>query len=95
MRTLLKKFVPKFVAPSKLDQVLAYCPDLCDESKQKVCIITDIAKLGRLLENPPLTPHNFYHLYDMSIVVLEAVQHNLQVDLNTREYKARVFGTEL
>lgn len=86
-------YVPKSVGPSKLDQVLAECPDLCDESKEKVILITDIARLGKLLGKPQLPPHNFYYLYDLNVTVLEAVQHNLQIDWNTKEYHARCMGT--
>lgn len=83
-------YVPTSVGPSKLDQILAEAPDMTDENKQRVCIIQDIAKIGRLLGNPPMTTHNFYTLYEMPILILETIQHNAQVELNTYEYNVRL-----
>jgi len=83
-------YVPTEVGPSRLEEILACAPDMTDENKQRVCIITDIAKIGRLLGNPPMSTHNFYTLYDMPIPILEAVQHNAQVELNTYEYNTRL-----
>ena len=94
MLTILN-YVPKSVAPSKLEIVLSYCTELSDESKTKVCIITDIARIGKLLGNPPLSPHNFYTLYDMQLPILEAVQHSAQVQYNTESYHKRYNGSEL
>ena len=88
-------YVPTSVGPSKLDLVLAYCSELTDENKEKVCIITDIARIGRLLGNPPLSTENFYTLYDMALPILEAVQHNAQVQWNTEQYHKRYRGSEL
>lgn len=87
MATITKNFVPKYVAPSKLDKVLAYCTELSDENKQKVIIIQDIAKLGKLLEYPQLSSQSFYQLYELPTVVLEATLHNIQIDYNTKRYK--------
>jgi hypothetical protein len=86
----ITNYVPTSLGPSKLAQVLAYCNKLDDESKQRVCIIEDIAKIGRLLGNPPISTENFYTLYDMPIPVLEAVQHHAQAELNTYEYKMKL-----
>jgi len=88
MKTI--NYVPTHVEPSKLDQVLAYCNNLSDEDKEKVCIIQDIAKIGRALGNPKMTTENFELLFEMPIVVLEHVQHAAQAELNTYEYKMRL-----
>jgi hypothetical protein len=88
--TTITNYVPTNVGPSRLEEILAGAPEMTDEDKQRVCIITDIAKIGKLLGNPPMTTHNFYTLYDMPIAILEAVQHNAQVELNTYEYKTRL-----
>ncbi len=87
-------YVPTFVGPSKLDQVLAYCTNLSDESRIKVTIIEDIARLYRLLESPPLTPHNFYALYDMDESMLSAIQHNAQIEWNTKQYRSTIQGAD-
>lgn len=88
MRTI--NYVPTIVGPSKLDQVLAYCNQLNDENKQRVCIIQDIAKIGKLLGHPRMSLENFEGLYEMPIVILEAVQQNIQIELNTYEYQTRL-----
>lgn len=79
-------YVPTSVGPTKLDQVLAYCVDLVDDSKEKVCIIQDIAKLGKMLGHKPMTPENFYTMYEMPAGILAAVHHNVQVEWNTAQY---------
>ena len=78
------------VVPSKLDQVLSYCNELNDELKEKVILITDIARLGRLLGNPLMSAKNFDTLMDMPVPILEAIQHNIQIEWNTQNYKRRV-----
>lgn len=89
MKTITN-YVSTSAGPSRLEEILADAPDMTDENKQRVCIIQDIAKIGRLLGNPPMTTHNFYTLYEMPIPILEAVQHNAQVELNTYEYNVRL-----
>jgi len=89
MKTTLN-YVPTLVGPSRLEEILACAPDMTDENKERVCIITDIARIGKLLGNPPMSPYNFYTLYDMAMPVLEAVQHHAQVEWNTYEYKMRL-----
>lgn len=81
-------FVPTKVGPTKLEIVLSWCVKLSDESKQKVCIIQDIAKLGKLLGHPPMSSHNFYTLYEMPIHILEAAQHHAQIEYNTKKYRS-------
>ena len=83
-------FIPTEVGPSKLDQVLAYCPELCDESKTKLCIIQDIIKVGKALGKNLPTPLEFYHMYDLSLSMLERIQHDVQVVLNTERYHNRL-----
>jgi hypothetical protein len=89
MRKIIN-YVPTSVGPSRLEEILACAPDMTDENKEKVCIITDIARLGKLLKHPEITPKNFYTLYETPIQVLEAIQHNFQVELNTNLYKQSV-----
>lgn len=85
-------YVPTHVGPSKLEQALAYCTELSDESKTKVTMIQDIARLYKLLECPPLSPHNFYALYDMDDSMLSAIQHNAQIEWNTKQYRSTIQG---
>jgi ribosomal protein L7Ae-like RNA K-turn-binding protein len=85
-------YVPTHVGPSRLEQALAEAPELSDESKTKVCIIEDMARLGKLMEYQPIDPETFDKLYDMSLGMLEACQHNMQIKWNTRQYHERVFG---
>ena len=75
---------------TKLDKVLAYCSELSDEGKERVCIIEDISKTGRLVGQNLITEKTFDKLYDAPIHLLEALQHNIQVELNTYEYKLRL-----
>jgi len=81
----ITQYVPTMVGPTKLEQVLAYCIALSDESKEKVCIIQDIAKLGKMLGHKPMTPENFYAMYEMPVSILESVQHSVQVEYNTTQ----------
>lgn len=87
-------YVPTMVGPSKLDQVLSYCTELSDESKTKVTMIQDIARLYKLLQAPPLSPANFYALYEMDESILSAVQHNAQVEWNTHQYRSTIQGAD-
>jgi hypothetical protein len=87
-------YVPTFVGPSKLDQVLSYCTELSDESKTKVAMIEDIAKLYKLIGSPPLSPANFYALYDMHESILSAIQHNAQIEWNTLQYRSSIQGAD-
>jgi hypothetical protein len=89
METTLN-YAPTDVGPSKLDEVLAYCVELDNVSKEKVCLIQDLTRLGKLLEYPPLSTHNFDHLYSLAIPVLEGLQLKFQVEWNTLEYQKRV-----
>lgn len=86
-------YVPTSVGPSKLElqQALAAAPDLSDESRQKVCIIEDMARLSKLMEYKPIDHQTFDTLYDMSLGMLEACQHNMQIKWNTRDYHTRMF----
>ena len=86
----IKSYAPTHVGPSKLDQVLAYCVELSEENKQKVCIIQDIAKLGKLLNYVKMPPDHFYTIYEQEIPVLEGVQFKMQIEWNTEEYKVRL-----
>ena len=88
MKTMVK-YVPTSVGPSKLDEVLAYCVNLEDESKTKLCIIHDLLKLGKYLSYNELTPKGFYKLYDKSILELETIQGIMQAEYNTQIYRAR------
>ena len=46
--------------------------------------------IDKLLKHPEITPKNFYTLYETPTQVLEAIQHNFQVELNTNLYKQSV-----
>jgi len=85
-------YVPTFVGPSKLEHVLSYCTELSDDSKTKVSIIEDIAKLYKLMGSPALSPANFYALYDLHESFLSAIQHNAQIELNTMQYRSSIQG---
>ena len=82
-------YVPKYIGPTKLDQVLAYCPELSNVNKEKVCVIADIAKLGKLLEMTPICTKTFDEMYEKDIPVLEGVQQALQAQWNTVQYHRR------
>lgn len=81
-------YVPTSVGPSKLELFLAQAPDLTEEEKEKVIIITDIARLGKLLGYGIPTTEEFYYLFDLPKYMLEARQHNAQIDWNTKQYHA-------
>ena len=82
-----------FATPTKLDLVLSYCRELSDESKERFCIIQDILKLGKLLGKENISPREFYTMYDLPTNILEVIQHNLQVEYNTSEYRKQVMGS--
>jgi len=82
--------IPTTIEITGLDQALAGTPELSDENKKRVCIIEDIARLRKLLGAKPLTPEQFYMLYDMHFTILESIQHNIQVEWNTVEYYSRI-----
>ena len=88
--TTTLNYVPTSVGPSRLEEILACAPDMTDENKERVCIITDIARIGKLLGNKPMSAHNFYTMYEMPLPILEAVQHHAQVEWNTYEYNLRL-----
>lgn len=83
-------YVPTHVGPSRLEEILADAPPMTNENKEKVSIIQDIAKLGKLLGYKNMTPEHFYSIYEMPIPVLEGVQHTMQAEWNTEEYKKRL-----
>ena len=83
-------YVPTSVGPSRLEEILACAPDMTDENKEKVCIITDIARLNKLLQHPEISVVSFYTLYESPLGLLEAIQHILQAEWNTHLYKQSV-----
>lgn len=88
MKNVLDITVPTEVGPSKLDKVLASCVELSDKSKEKVCIITDIARLKKLLgAKEDMPPSYFYDAYEAPIEALECIQHAHQVEYNTVLYR--------
>ena len=89
MRKIIN-YVPTSVGPSRLEEILACAPDMTDQNKEKVCIITDIARLNKLLKHPEISVESFYILYDAPAGLLEAIQHTLQVEWNTNLYKQSV-----
>jgi len=88
MKTTLT--VSKQLESTKLDQVLAYCNNLDNENKEKVCIIQNIAKIGKSLGNPSMSLDNFELLFEMPIHILEHVEHAAQIELNTYLYKQKL-----
>lgn len=76
-------------APSKLDSVLAYCVELSDENKHKVCLIQDIARIRRLMQFEPMSPKVFEAYYTADTLQLEIVVYALTVELNTYMYEQR------
>lgn len=74
--------------------------DISTENKQKVVLITDIFKAGKLLAayftefeiylNP--TSFMFDCLYDKSVKELENIQLNLQIELNSAIYRIIIVG---
>jgi hypothetical protein len=95
MQETIIGFVPTSVGPTKLELALAECKDLSDESKTKVCLIQDIVKIGKLLGVGIPSPEQFNWLYDQSISMLEAIQHNAQIEWNTRDYHNRMEWNKL
>jgi len=89
---MIHSFIPTTVGPSKLDLLLADAPELSDESKTKVIILMDIDRISKLTTGKPMSPKAFYDGYDCPLEYLERVQHDLQVSLNTAEYRARIQG---
>lgn len=87
-------YVPTFVGPTKLEQALSYCTELSDESKTKVTLITDIARLHKLLQSPALSPANFYAMYEMDESILSAIQHSAQTEWNTKQYRSTIQGAD-
>ena len=69
-----------------LQLFLEKLPDLTDEQKTKVIIITDIVKIRTLLGYPPPTPFEFDFMYDLSIFMLEAKQYNAEIEWNIKRH---------
>lgn len=80
------EYVPTSVGPTKLELFLAEAPELTDEEKEKVILITDIVRLAKLLGDKAPTTEEFYHMYDQPKYLLEARQHNMQIEWNTKQY---------
>lgn len=89
MKTILN-YVPTNVGPSRLEEILAGAPEMTDENKEKVSIIQDIAKLGKLLCYKNMTAEHFYSIYEMPVTVLEGVQIEMQAEWNTVQYNKRL-----
>jgi len=77
-------------APSKLRSVLNYCNELSDESKHKVCLIQDIARMRRLIQLEPMSLKVFQTYYDADTLQLEILVYALTVHTNTYMYEQRV-----
>ena len=57
-------YVPTTVGPTLLQKTLEYCVNIGDVGKEKCCIITDVAKLRKLLGKPAITDQQFFAMYD-------------------------------
>lgn len=88
INTPIVGYVPTSVGPSKLELFLAEAPELTDEEKEKVILITDIARLGKLLGYGLPTVDEFYYMFSLSKYMLEAKQHNTQIEWNTKQHHA-------
>lgn len=91
---MIHTFVPAHVGPSKLDLLLTQLPDICDESKTKVAMLIDINRLTKLMHGKIMSPKAFYEAYDKSVEFLEMIQHNLQVEYNTNQYRNTIQGAD-
>lgn len=85
---MIHTFVPSNVGPSKLDLILADAPPMTDENKEKVILITDLNRIGKLLSGKTMTPQQFYEAYDSPIDVLQHHQHDLQIAWNSKQYQS-------
>lgn len=82
---ILISYVPRH-SFTKLEVLLSECRNLTDEEMQKVCIITDMAKIWKALERQAFTVEQFEYLYDLPLYLLEAKQYDAQIALNTKIY---------
>jgi hypothetical protein len=87
-------YIPTIVGPSKLDQVLSYCNELSDEDKEKVTILTDLARMMKAMNYPPIKPESFYNLYESPLYILTATQMSVTVDYNSFMYAQRVHAQQ-
>lgn len=90
---MIHTFVPTHVGPSKLDLLLANAPELSDENKEKVTIITDLIRLYKLM-GFTVTPAGFYNWYEQPLYQLQSSQHDLQIHWNTLQYKSSIQGAD-
>lgn len=86
-------FITHSVGPSKLDLLLADAPDLSEESKENVTIIIDLIRLYKLM-GFTVTPRGFYKWYDEPLHQLQMMQHNLQIEWNTIQYRNSIQGAD-
>lgn len=85
------------IGPSKLDLLLAelHPQPLSSEKRTKVCLLTDINRLNKLLNNgKTISPSWFYQAYELSVECLESLQHNMQVEYNTIQYRNSIQGAD-
>lgn len=90
MEKTIIKSLPNNIGPTNLELFLAEVPELTDEKKEKVIIITDIVRLAKLMKIPPPTAQEFDIMYDMPNYLLEAKQYNAQIEWNTKQYHNQV-----
>jgi len=76
-------------APSKLQSILNYCVELSDISKEKVCLIQDIARMRRLMQIPPMSVAVFEAHYNADVLHLEMMVYAMSIALNTYMYEQR------
>ena len=78
-------YVPTAVGPTKLQVAMSYAVEIGDVGKEKCCIITDIAKLLKLMEKPAITPEQFFAMYDTwTAYQLVIHQRDLQNEWNAK-----------
>lgn len=75
---------------TELTSTLAENHIISEESKEKVCIITDIVKLYKLMGQPAPTVEEFDHMYDGTILELQALEQRVLKERNDQVWSAMV-----
>lgn len=75
-----------------VSKVLSELGILSEESKEKVCIIQDIAKVIKLMGQSPLTVDGFDMLYDSTISELELIQEVGEFARTAKFYAEKMKG---
>jgi hypothetical protein len=88
-------YVPTAVGPTKLQVAMSYAVELDNIGKEKVCLITDIVKLLKLMGGKTPTTEEFYAMYEnWSVYQLEVKQQELQVEWNSQVHSQPLQGQD-